>query len=117
MLADVTILLIAIDIGAAVHAGVGAGFSIVVAPIMIVLPGTATALLVLLMLNGLVSAVAIEPRIWATEKTLFKNTIIGCLVGRFAGPLLPQRAISQAIRVISVIACAALFRRSYRVGD
>ncbi|AZV80896.1 hypothetical protein EBB79_23480 (plasmid) [Parasedimentitalea marina] len=68
MFADAVILLIAILTGAALQVGVGIGFSIVVAPLMMVLLGTATAVPVLLGLNTLVSAVAVEPRIWLREK-------------------------------------------------
>jgi len=85
MFADAVILLIAILTGAALQVGVGIGFSIVVAPLMMVLLGTATAVPVLLGLNTLVSAVAVEPRIWLREKKLIKNAITGCLIGIVLG--------------------------------
>ncbi len=43
-------------------------------------------------------------------------TVLGSLLGRLIGPLLPQQTITHAIRAISVIACAALFRRAWLIG-
>ncbi|MGB5838595.1 MAG: hypothetical protein WBH14_16250 [Albidovulum sp.] len=88
MLSDDVILLVAIKLGAAIQAGVGVGFSIVVAPIMMVMMGTAVAVPILLMLNTLVSAVALDRRVWAFEKALIKNAAIGCLVGISLGLLI-----------------------------
>lgn len=88
MLPDIVILLVAIMLGAAIQAGVGVGFSIVVAPIMMVMMGTAVAVPILLMLNTLVSAVALDRRVWAFEKALIKNAAIGCLVGISLGLLI-----------------------------
>lgn len=107
---DITILLIAILIGAAVQVGVGVGFSIVVAPVMMVMLGTATAVPVLLMLNTLVSAVAVERRVWRDEKALIRNAILGCLIGVVVGllvyPYMSQRfvlALTASLLLIGVI--------------
>lgn len=43
-------------------------------------------------------------------------TVLGSLLGRLTCPYLPQAAISLAIRVVSIFACAALFRRAYLIG-
>ena len=94
---DLLILLFAIFAGATLQVGVGVGFSIVVAPMMMVLLGTATAVPVLLMLNTLVSAIAIDSRIWSAERSLIGNAILGCLAGIFLGllvyPYLSERVV------------------------
>lgn len=43
-------------------------------------------------------------------------TLVGSLIGRLIGPMLPQHLITNAIRLISVLACYALYRRAYLVG-
>jgi len=78
---DITLLLLAIFLGALLQVGVGIGFSIVAGPPMMVLLGTSTAVPVLLMLNTLVSAIAVDWRIWAVEKKTIGIAIIGCLLG------------------------------------
>lgn len=118
MPADILILLIAIVIGATLQAGVGVGFSIVVAPVMMVLLGTATAVPVLLMLNTLVSAVAVERRIWAQEKRLIGNAILGCLVGILLGLLIyphlsePVVLFLTALLLLIGVVTSVLPRRS-----
>ena len=67
--------------GAVLQVGVGIGFSIVAGPPMMVLLGTSVAVPVLLMLNTLVSAVAVDWRVWVTEKKTIKTAVIGCLLG------------------------------------
>ncbi|NIZ63346.1 hypothetical protein DL239_20470 [Sedimentitalea sp. CY04] len=71
--------------GAVLQVGVGIGFSIVAGPPMMVLLGTSVAVPVLLMLNTLVSAVAVDWRIWITEKKTIKTAIMGCLLGVVLG--------------------------------
>ncbi len=97
MTADLILLLFAIIAGATLQVGVGVGFSIVVAPLMMVLLGTATAVPVLLMLNTLVSAMAVDRRVWSAGRTLIGNAIVGCLVGIFVGllvyPYLSERVV------------------------
>lgn len=43
-------------------------------------------------------------------------TLVGSLLGRIIGPMLPQQLIKNAIRVISILACCALYRRAYLAG-
>lgn len=104
---DIALLLLSIFFGAALQVGVGIGFSIVVAPVMMVLLGTATAVPVLLMLNTLVSLVALDLRLWRQESRLIRNAILGCLAGITLGlliyPLLSEPA------VLSVTAALLLF--------
>lgn len=94
---DLTILLFAIVAGAAVQVGVGVGFSIVVAPVMMVLLGTSSAVPVLLLLNTLVSLVATDRQVWALNKPLIRNAVIGCVAGIALGlmvyPYLSERAV------------------------
>lgn len=107
MTADLLLLLIAIIAGATLQVGVGVGFSIVVAPIMMVMFGTATAVPVLLMLNTLVSAAAIDARVWTTERSLIKNAILGCLIGIVLGllvyPYLSERVVLSLTATLLLI--------------
>ncbi len=110
MPADLIILLLAIGLGALIQVGVGVGFSIVVAPVMMVLLGTSTAVPVLLMLNTLVSALAVQRRVWQADKTLIRNAILGCLAGIAAGllvyPFLSEPvvlALTASLLLIGVI--------------
>jgi uncharacterized membrane protein YfcA len=95
--ADFLLLLLAIIAGATLQVGVGVGFSIIVAPIMMVMFGTATAVPVLLMLNTLVSAAAIDTQAWRAGRDLIKNAILGCLIGIALGllvyPYLSERIV------------------------
>jgi uncharacterized membrane protein YfcA len=43
-------------------------------------------------------------------------TLLGSLLGRIIGPKLPQTLIKNAIRVTSMLACVALYRRAYVAG-
>lgn len=94
---DPAILLAAIFLGATLQVGVGIGFSIVVAPLMMVLLGTTVAVPVLLLLNTLVSAIATDWKMWATERATIKRAVIGCLIGVLAGlavyPLLSEQTV------------------------
>jgi uncharacterized membrane protein YfcA len=105
--ADFLLLLIAIITGATLQVGVGVGFSIVVAPIMMVMFGTATAVPVLLMLNTLVSAAAIDTRVWAAGRSLIKNAILGCLIGIVLGllvyPYLSERVVLSLTATLLLI--------------
>lgn len=108
--ADLPLLLLAIIAGATLQVGVGVGFSIVVAPLMMVLLGTTTAVPVLLMLNTLVSAMAVDRRVWSAGRSLIGNAIVGCLVGIFLGllvyPYLSERVVlslTGALLLIGVV--------------
>jgi len=110
MPADLLFLLLAIIAGATLQVGVGVGFSIVVAPIMMVLIGTTTAVPVLLMLNTLVSAAAIDTKVFSGGRTLIKNAIFGCVAGIFLGlviyPYLSERVVlslTAALLLIGVV--------------
>ena len=98
---DLILLLAAIFAGATLQVGVGIGFSIVVAPIMMLMLGTATAVPVLLMLNTLVSALALERRLWVQEKALIGKAIVGCLVGILLGLLVYSYLSERAVLVLT----------------
>lgn len=85
MPADITLILIAILMGAVLQVGVGIGFSIVAGPPMMVLLGTATAVPVLLLLNTIVSAVATDRHVWAAESKIITVAIFSCIVGIIGG--------------------------------
>lgn len=47
---------------------------------------------------------------------LVAATLVGSLIGRLIGPMLPQHLITNVIRLISILACYALYRRAYLIG-
>ncbi|QDG76014.1 TSUP family transporter [Labrenzia sp. PHM005] len=85
MLLDVSTLLIAVFAGSVLQAGVGIGFSIVVAPVMMISLGVTTAVPLLLLLNTLVSAAAIDLRSWPQETGTITRSILSAFVGICAG--------------------------------
>ncbi|MEX0302086.1 MAG: TSUP family transporter [Leisingera sp.] len=111
MPADFSVLLLAITAGAGIQAGVGVGFSIVVAPVMMVLLGTATAVPVLLMLNTLVSVLATDRQVWRRDKPLIRNAVSGCLAGIVLGllvyPYLSERTVLSLTAVLLLIGVAS----------
>ncbi|MEE9311490.1 MAG: TSUP family transporter [Planctomycetota bacterium] len=126
MPADIVILLIVIVVGATTQAGVGVGFSIFVAPVMMVMLGTSTAVPVLLMLNTLVSAVALDRKIWILEKTLIKSAVLGCLAGIILGlgiyPYLSEQivlSLTATLLLVGVVSSAfpmrVISKNSFRV--
>ncbi len=82
---DLSILLIAICLGAMLQVGIGIGFSIVAGPPMMILLGTVTAVPALLLLNTIVSAVATDWHILRAERRTITTAILGCLAGVILG--------------------------------
>jgi uncharacterized membrane protein YfcA len=117
--ADAATLLAAIFIGAALQVGVGIVFSIVVAPLMMVLLGTSVAVPVLLLLNTMVSAIATERKMWAAERLTIKRAVIGCLIGVAAGltvyPLLSEQTVlllTASLLLLGVLTTLIPLKRS-----
>jgi len=98
---DITLLLLAILLGAVLQVGVGVGFSIVAGPPMMVLLGTATAVPVLLMLNTLVSAIACEWVIWRIERKTITTAVVGCLIGVVIGLLVYPYLSEQIVLALT----------------
>ncbi|TLP64441.1 hypothetical protein FEE96_11755 [Parasedimentitalea maritima] len=98
---DLELLLLAIFLGAVLQVGVGIGFSIVAGPPMMVLLGTTVAVPVLLMLNTLVSAIAVDWRIWVAEKKTIKTAIVGCLLGVALGVVIYPYLSEQIVLILT----------------
>ncbi|WP_170571879.1 TSUP family transporter [Ruegeria atlantica] len=119
MSVDLSILMVAIGLGATLQVGVGIGFSIIAGPPMMILLGTSTAVPVLLLLNTLVSAVATDRHVLKTESQTIRTAIIGCLVGIVAGlavyPLLSEAFVlmlTASLLMIGVITTLLPLHRS-----
>jgi len=117
--ADLSILMVAICLGAMLQTGVGIGFSIIAGPPMMILLGTSTAVPVLLLLNTLVSAVATDRHILKANLRIIRTAIIGCLVGVIAGlavyPLLSEPfvlALTGGLLLIGLLTTLFPLRRS-----
>lgn len=82
---DLSILMLAISLGAILQVGVGIGFIIIAGPPMMILLGTSTAVPILLLLNTVVSAVATDRYVLKNEQAIIRTAIIGCLAGVVAG--------------------------------
>ncbi len=106
MFVDLSILMIAIYLGAMLQVGVGIGFSIIAGPPMMILLGTSTAVPVLLLLNTFVSVVATDRHVLKNNRQLIRNAVIGCCVGVAAG-LVVYPFLSEAF-VLALTACLLL---------
>ena len=103
---DLSILMIAICLGAMLQVGVGIGFSIIAGPPMMILLGTATAVPVLLLLNTIVSVVATDRHILRNNRQLIRTAVIGCCVGVAVG-LVVYPFLSESF-VLALTACLLL---------
>lgn len=65
-------------------------------------------------LHSVFDAVAFTQVPWLVA--FLAATLLGSLLGRIIGPKLPQALIKNAIRVTSILACVALYRRAYIAG-
>ncbi|WP_282153323.1 TSUP family transporter [Ruegeria atlantica] len=106
MFVDLSILMIAICLGAMLQVGVGIGFSIIAGPPMMILLGTSTAVPVLLLLNTFVSVVATDRHVLKNNRQLIRTAVIGCCVGVAAG-LVVYPFLSEAF-VLALTACLLL---------
>ncbi len=103
---ELSILMVAICLGAVLQVGVGIGFSIIAGPPMMIMLGTSTAVPVLLLLNTIVSVVATDRRILAIERKTILIGIAGCLVGVIAG--LAIYPFLSEVFVLTLTACLLL---------
>ncbi|WP_109312421.1 TSUP family transporter [Ruegeria sp. AU67] len=106
MSVDLSILMIAICLGAMLQVGVGIGFSIIAGPPMMILLGTSTAVPVLLLLNTFGSVVATDRHVLKNNHQLIRTAVIGCCVGVAAG-LVVYPFFSEAF-VLALTACLLL---------
>ncbi len=119
MSVDLTILMVAIGLGAMLQVGVGIGFSILAGPPMMILLGTSTAVPILLLLNTVVSAVATDRQVLKDDRQTIRTAIIGCLIGVVAGlvvyPWLSEAfvlALTASLLLIGFVTTLLPLRRS-----
>lgn len=82
---DLLVFLFVIAIGALLQVGIGIGFSIVVGPLLFLQLGTETAVPMLLLLNFIVSLVAVPGSFQKSESRAVGLSAIACVVGIGAG--------------------------------
>ncbi len=82
---ELSLLMLAVFLGAMLQVAIGIGFSILAGPPMMILLGTTTAVPALLLLNTIVSVVATDRRIVSVERRTITTAISGCLIGVVAG--------------------------------
>ncbi|MBL4768577.1 MAG: hypothetical protein JKY94_12865 [Rhodobacteraceae bacterium] len=82
---DLILLIGAIGLGAMLQVGIGIGFSIIVGPLMFVQIGTQAAVPLLLLLNVVVSVIAVPGTVRATDWPVVKSAALACVVGILAG--------------------------------
>lgn len=82
---DLILLIAAIGLGAMLQVGIGIGFSIIVGPLMFVQIGTHAAVPLLLLLNVVVSVVAVPGTVRPTDWPVVKPAAIVCVIGILAG--------------------------------
>ncbi len=82
---DLILLVAAIGLGAMLQVGIGIGFSIIVGPLMFLQIGTQAAVPLLLMLNVVVSVIAVPSTVRPTDWPIIKSAAIACVLGILAG--------------------------------
>lgn len=82
---DMVIPLFVIAIGALLQVGIGIGFSIVVGPLLFLQLGTGSAVPMLLLLNFVVSLVAVPGSFQKSESRAVGLSAMACVVGIGAG--------------------------------
>ncbi len=102
-MSEVILLLAAIVLGAAVQGAVGIGFSIVVAPVVMVQFGTAIAVPLLLLLNTTISVAAVRPSLWRTEAGLVIPATIACFAGMAAGILVYPAFSERTVLLLTAL--------------
>lgn len=78
---DVSLILIAIVIGAALQVGISIGFSIIAGPLLMLHLGTQSAVPMLLLLNIVVSVVAVPGSIGRADRGIVMKSAFGCIIG------------------------------------
>jgi len=82
---DLILLVAAIGLGAMLQVGIGIGFSIIVGPVMFLQIGTQAAVPLLLLLNVVVSVIAVPGTVRPTDWPIVKSAAIACVLGILAG--------------------------------
>lgn len=107
---DLILLIAAIGLGAMLQVGIGIGFSIIVGPLMFVQIGTHAAVPLLLLLNVVVSVIAVPGTVRPMDWPVVKSAAIACVLGILAGiaiyPLFSEAmvlAIAGGLLVIGAV--------------
>lgn len=82
---DLILLIAVIGAGAMLQVGIGIGFSIIVGPLMFVQIGTQAAVPLLLLLNVVVSVIAVPGTVRRTDWPVIKPAALACVLGIVAG--------------------------------
>jgi uncharacterized membrane protein YfcA len=94
---ELTLLLVAAGLGGLLQVAIGIGFSIIAGPLLFLMIGTESAVPLLLLLNVVVSAIAVPGTIQRTDRRLITTAAVACIVGIFAGiavyPYLGEAAV------------------------
>lgn len=93
---DLTLIAVAVLLGAILQVGTGIGFSIIAGPPAMVILGTSVAVPILLLLNTIVSAVATDWKVLYSDRRVIVTSIIGCLIGIGLG-WLTYSLLSEAV--------------------
>lgn len=82
---ELIFLLIAAALGGLLQVGIGIGFSIIAGPPLFLLIGTENAVPLLLLLNVVVSVIAVPGTVRRADRHLITTAALACIVGIFAG--------------------------------
>jgi uncharacterized membrane protein YfcA len=95
--AELAILLVAVALGGAMQVGIGIGFSVIVGPLLFLGVGASTAVPLLLLLNVVVSLVAVPGSVGRADWRLMGKAVLGTVAGIIAGigvyPYLSEAAL------------------------
>jgi uncharacterized membrane protein YfcA len=108
---DISLLIIAVALGAILQVGIGIGFSIIAGPLLMLQLGTQTAVPLLLLMNVIVSVVATPGAMPRKDFRIIALSSVGCLIGVGAGILIYSQltdanvlAITATLLLLSVAA-------------
>jgi uncharacterized membrane protein YfcA len=85
MSVDLIVLFAAIGLGAMLQVGIGIGFSIIVGPLLFLQIGTQAAVPLLLLLNVVVSVIAVPGTVRREDWPVIKSAAIACVIGILVG--------------------------------
>ena len=117
---DVILLLAATALGGLLQVSIGIGFSVIVGPLLFLAIGTESAVPLLLLLNAVVSVIAVPGTVGAEDRRPVVIAALACVVGIIAGiavyPLLSEAAVLAIAGGLLVVGALTTFLPASHAG-
>jgi uncharacterized membrane protein YfcA len=98
---DLIVLVIAIALGGLLQVGIGIGFSVIVGPILFLSIGTESAVPLLLLLNVVVSIIAVPGTVERTDRRPVAKAALACTAGIVVGIMIYPYMSEAAVLAIA----------------